>query len=387
MRLSSVDVVRLRVTPRTTYAFVLLATDEGAVGLGDGSSSGNDAALAREARGLFAGCLEGRVVEEIGSLVDGLLAAGRRNGPAPGLPLATAVSALEQALWDLRGQQAGLPIHALLGGARRRSIPLYANINRGLIERTPQAFGVRAAEALAAGFRAVKCAPFDDLQPGGRARPEGRTALETGIARIEAAREALGPEPALMVDCHERFDRATAIEVARRLEPTRLRWFEEPVPMYAPGVLGRCLEEGFTELGEVGRQIPFALTAGEKLYGLDQFRRLIETARPAYTMPDVKHCGGIWELLRIGTLAEAEGIALSPHNPGSAVASLVSAHIAAALPRFDLLELQWGELEWRAELIEPAERVVGGMLEVPDRPGLGARLNGRLVERYRVVFE
>jgi galactonate dehydratase len=331
--------------------------------------------------------MEGREVAEIGSLVDGLLAAGRRDGPAPRLPLATAVSALEQALWDLRGQQVGLPIHALLGGARRRSIPLYANINRGLTERTPEAFGRRAAEALAAGFEAVKCAPFDDLRPGGQARPEGRPALELGIARIESAREALGPGPALMVDCHERFDPATAVEVARRLEPTRLRWFEEPVPMYAPGVLARCLAEGFGELGEVGRQIPFALTAGEKLYGLEQFGRLFETARPAYTMPDVKHCGGIWELLRIGTLAEAEGIAMSPHNPGSAVATLVSAHLAAALPCFDLLEFQWGELDWRAELIEPAERVIVGMLEVPERPGLGARLNERVAERYRIEFD
>src|SRR5262245_23410860 len=152
MRLKGLEAIRLRATPRTTHLLFELATDDGRTGLGDGSLAASDAAVAAGAQELFTEVLVGRPVESIAGLIDELR---RRAGDEPGIDRATAVSALEQALWDLRGQEVGLPLWALLGGRRRERIPLYANVNRGIVERSPESFAKHAAAAIEAGFRGV----------------------------------------------------------------------------------------------------------------------------------------------------------------------------------------------------------------------------------------
>lgn len=391
--LSALEVIRLRATPKTTVLVLRLATDDGSTGLGEGSAAGSDAAVAAAAADLFAAVLADQPVTSIARLIEELRSLA---GPMPGIARATAASALEQCLWDLRGQDVGLPIYALLGGQRRDRIPLYANVNRGLIDRSPAAFAERGRQAASSGFRAVKCAPFDGVRPEAVRESDTRGAIELGIERVQAVRRAIGDEVDLMVDCHGRFDRETAVEVASRLASYDLLWLEEPLSTHPdmhvlaavrdgdPFMAHQEVDPTYGGLGDVAAASPIPLAGGEFFFGLAQFEEVLRTGALRYLMPDVKHCGGLWEALRIGTLAEAHQVSLAPHNPSGAVATLASAHLGAALVAFDRLEYQWLEVPWRASLLDPPERVEHGMLFLPDGPGLGARLDERTVTRYRV---
>jgi galactonate dehydratase len=99
-------------------------------------------------------------------------------------------------------------------------------------------------------------------------------------------------------------------------------------------------------------------------------------------MPDVKHCGGLLEMTRIAAMADSEGIAVAPHNPSGPVATAASVQVCAGMKNFRILELQWGEVDWRSELVLPQERFVNGSIEVPGRSGLGIRLNDKLARAH-----
>ncbi len=393
MLLSSLEVIRLRASPKTTILVIRLSTDDGRTGLGEGSAAGSDVAVAAAASELFQAALAGRRVESIARLLEELRV---HTGPTPGIARATAASALEQGLWDLRGQQVDLPVWALLGGMRRERVPLYANINRGLSDRSPEAFADRARQAAAAGFGAVKCAPFDGVRPEAIHETGTRRAIDLGIERVDAVRRAIGGDLQLMVDCHGRFDRETAIEVAHRLADFKLLWLEEPLSTHPdmhvlasvtegePGSRYEAPDRAYGGLRDVATASPIPLAGGEFFFGLAQFEDVLQTGALRYLMPDVKHCGGLWEALRIGTLAEAHGVALAPHNPSGAVATLASAHLGVSLVAFDRLEFQWLEVPWRAELLDPPEQIAAGTLLLPAGPGLGARLNERTVAAHRI---
>ena len=145
---------------------------------------------------------------------------------ANGRAAATAVSAVEQCLWDVWGKSLGQPIWALLGGRYRERIPLYANVNRGARDRSPGGFAERARGAVADGFRAVKCAPFDGVDCPAAGSAANAAGVRIGIERVAAIRAAVGSEIRVMVDCHGRFDVATALRVARELEGLGLAWLE-----------------------------------------------------------------------------------------------------------------------------------------------------------------
>jgi galactonate dehydratase len=184
-------------------------------------------------------------------------------------------------------------------------------------------------------------------------------------------REAIGPDIELMVDCHSFFDVPLAERVARRLEPQDLAWFEEPV---AP--------DRVKETREIRRRIKQPMAGGELLYGLEGFAELCRNQTVDVIMPDVKHCGGLIELTRIAAAAEQQGVAVAPHNPSGPVSTAASVPVCAVLKNFRLLEVQWGEVEWRHDILSPPEQFVDGTLRVPDRPGFGVELNERVVRAH-----
>jgi galactonate dehydratase len=258
-----------------------------------------------------------------------------------------------------------LPVYRLFGGPVRTTIPLYANINRATVERTPEAFALNAAQAVAEGFRAVKCAPFDGMDQR-RVRDRGqRLRIAGGLACLEAVREAVGPDVDVLVDCHSHFDVPTALEVAGELRRLGITWFEEPLPSSDRDGLAR-----------VRAAVPdLELIGGETLFGLAGFWPFVAAGIWDVIMPDVKHCGGISALIDIARLAESRGVAVSPHNPSGPVAAMASAHAAAAMPQIRALEHAWGEVPWRGDVTVPAERIVDGQYVLPTAPGLGITLD------------
>lgn len=278
-----------------------------------------------------------------------------------------AMSALEQAIWDLHGKAAGVPCYQLFGGALRKTIRNYANINRCTDDRTPAGFTASAKRAVAAGFDAIKLAPFDGLpKPGSAGFQAG---VDNGVACIAAVRDVLGSSGHLLVDAHSHFDVETGIALAKRLEPLKLFWLEEVTPP--------------ADLPKIEAAAGMKTAGGETLYGLDNFRRYLEAKSVNIVMPDVKYCGGMLELQKAAALAEGFGVPVSPHGPASPVGNMAAAHICATMPNFLILELGFGEVPWRAELIDPPEVFDRGMQGLTERPGLGISLNEKVAARYR----
>lgn len=121
--------------------------------------------------------------------------------------------------------------------------------------------------------------------------------------------------------------------------------------------------------------------AGAEVFGKEGFAPLCRTRALAVIMPDMKHCGGLLEGKKIAAVAELDGVAVSPHNPSGPVATAASVQLCASLSNVSILEFAWGEVPWRAELINPPEEFVMGRIRVPDGPGFGIKLNDKEVAR------
>ena len=366
LRVTGFELRPVRATTRTVWLFVRLVTDAGLVGLGEASdafgfanTTADDAARMHRELQTFFSLIEGRSPFEIESY-------RQRGEPMArkGLVPATAFSAIEQALWDLAGKALEVPTHVLLGGKVRSALPVYANINRATSPRTPDGFAAAAMRAVADGFKTIKAAPFDGFPPPNSPAGEITRAIDIGIDAVRAMRAAVGPSVGIMIDCHSFFDVEQSVAVADRLGPYNLTWYEEPVP-----------PERVDDTVAIRRRIKQPMAGGEVLFGLSGFGPLIRRHAVDTIMPDVKHCGGLLELTRIAAMAADEGVTVAPHNPSGPISTAASVQVCAGMKNVNYLELQYGEVGWRAEVVLPVERFLGGTIEIPERPGFGIALN------------
>jgi len=354
----------VHVNARGNWVLVRLATDSGITGLGEASHA-RDADTLRYVA-LFAERLKGRSIFDIEWLRSAAapeIAAGRTSA-------ACALSALEQCLWDIIGQALNVPVYQLFGGALRTTIRNYANINRSTDPRTPAGFAAMAAHAIDAGFTAVKLAPWDDMPDDLSNASSVENITQLGIDRAAAVRKVLGPSRDLLLDAHSKFDLARGLALPKRLEALKLFWLEEVTRV--------------PDLPAIHRAAPMPSAGGEVIYGAKGFLPYINAGCVDIVMPDVKYCGGMLELKKIASLAEAAGLRVAPHGPASPVGNVAAAHVCAGMPNFLILEYSYGEVPWRAELIDPPERMEKGLLELTSRPGLGIRLNDKTAAKYRV---
>jgi D-galactarolactone cycloisomerase len=292
---------------------------------------------------LVAPWLLGRDASLIGEIAHDLAQAMHlfgRNGP-----LSYAMAGVDIALWDILGKRAGLPLHDLLGGARRRSLPVYASLLRyGDPARTAR----NAAAAQAEGYAAVK---LHEILP----------------AAVLAAREALGPDATLMDDVNCPWTVTQALEHERLLRPAALHWLEEPVwPPEDTAGLARVRAAG----------TPIA--AGENVATAQGFADLFAAGAVDVAQPSVAKIG-VSELRRVMTLADAHGARVVPHCAYFGPGYLASLHIAATLPE-QPLERLWLSLE--ASPFAGWLDAPGGMAAVPTGPGLGCDPDEAILQRY-----
>jgi galactonate dehydratase len=298
---------------------------------------------------------------------------------------ATALSAIDVALWDLKGKALGAPIHELLGGPTRRTVPVYTHCPAGA---DPEALAEQARRCVARGDRALKitlplfygAAPADwgVAQSAGYSGSPGaiaRTLKETEYlptrtfdqiaAFFEAARRAVGPDVELAVDCHGRFNVANARRLCAALEPFRLMFVEEPVPPEDPEALAA-----------VARYSPIPIAAGERWATVHGVLPFLKTGAVHLLQPDVANCGGLTQAKKIAALAEAYGVGLAPHNPNGALATAASVQLAAAIPNLTLLETIGSEEDdaLNREVVAAPLRADAWQLPVPEGPGLGMEL-------------
>ncbi len=365
MQITSIEPLVLQVNRRGDWLHVLVHTDAGITGIGEASHNMNDA-LCVATLGVFAQRLVGKNPLEIAGIRQSLR---QKEG---GRVWNTALSGLEQALWDILGQHLGVPVHTLFGGAVRDRLRLYANINRHVNNRTPEGFATAAAQAADQGFTAIKLAPFDEMRHPYRHATGPLADWQMGVARVRAVRKAIGDEVELAVDCHSRMEASVAKIVGQELADCNLFWYEEPVSHDHPEMLAA-----------ITASVPMPTASAESVFGVEGFRPFLAQRCVDVIMPDVKHCGGILELSEIAAAARMHQVQVAPHNPAGPLSTAATAQVAATWPNFYILEYAWGEVDWRADLLQPAEKIEDGHLVLSQEPGLGHRLNPALVEKYR----
>ena len=260
----------------------------------------------------------------------------------------SAVSGLEQALWDIAGKRHGVPVHALLGGPCRERIRVYANGWYGG-GKTPADYAARARETVARGFSALKFDPF----PGPWRTHLSREAEEQAVATVAAVREAVGPAVDLLIEVHRRLAPMHAVRVARAIERFRPFWYEEPVS-----------STNLEALAECRRQIGIPVVTGEELYTRAEFRR-------------------VFELRGIAAMAEPYHVVVSPHNYNSTTIGLAATlQISAAIPNFLITEY-FVNFEARGmEIAVEPFRVENGYIRLPTAPGLGLELREDVLARH-----
>ena len=373
MKITGLRTIEVAASRRGNWIFVLVDTDAGLTGLGEASQSGNDG-LVKEALAQLGDRLVGEDPTQPEVVWEKTARSTAVFSGIAGRVGATAISAVDQALWDLAGKALEVPVWRLLGGRRRDRVRLYANLNRGTQDRSPEGFARAAAAAVQAGFRAVKCTPFDEVQYRSFDRDHVDADVDRGVERLAASREAIGPHVELLVDCHCRFDLPLALKVADRIRDLNLFWLEEPIP-----------RDQIDSLAQITRQCGITTAGGESLFGRGAFWEYVASRAVHILMPDVKHAGGITECRRIAALAEVRQMPVAPHNPAGPVSTLASVHLAATVQNFLVLEYAFGEVPWREQLIQPPERLVDGFISVPDAPGLGIDLDEAMAAAHGVI--
>ena len=371
LKITGLELFVVKVNHRGNWIFLRLQSDKGVTGIGEASHGildpRKDAPMAGVIKSFHA-LVEGESPFQI----EQYRKRGWAKAKAGGRPGITGFSGIEQALWDMCGRALGIPVYDMLGGKLRDELNVYANINRATNDdRGPAGFAANAKLVVADGFKAVKGAPFDGVPPLTSSRAEINKEVNIGVKCVEAMREAIGLNVDLLIDCHSHFDVKMAIDVAKRLEPMRLYWYEEPVD-----------PEQLEDTKAIASAIRQKLSGGEVFFGKDAFAKLTRSGALAVIMPDVKHCGGILEAHKIAAVAEVDGTLVSPHNPSGPVATAASVQICASIPNFSILEFAWGEASWRSEVITPPEQFRNGAIAVPATPGLGIELNERAIKAH-----
>ena len=325
---------------------VRVATDEGLVGWGECFAYGATLAVCDVVDDALAPLVVGQDPTQIEQLIDRmhrtLMIWGRR-----GLAM-MAVSGVELALWDLAGKARGVPVYQLIGGLCASRARAYASLLRF---DTPTQVAQAVSAALVLGFTAVKL-------------------HQTDVDSVAAARDAAGADVDVMLDTNCPWTVEEAIRIGRRLERYDLRWLEEPV--WPP--------EDYAGLARVRAALRIPIACGENESTAFAFRHIIDAGAADIVQPSVTKVGGIAEMKKIATLAAVANVTFVPHSfyfgPGLAA----TLHVVASTPGVPYVEMPPGHLV--APLTAEPIRGSGGVLSVPDRPGLGADPDPDVLARY-----
>ncbi len=333
------------------WVFVQIRTDTDLYGWGEGTLEGKERTV-EQAIHTLSETLIGQDPLAVEHLWQILYRHGFWRG---GVVLNSALAALDQALWDLRGKAWGVPVYALLGGPTRKHLRVYTHV--GIYQ--PQLMIEDALRDVEDGYTAMKTGAW-----AGDSRLPEVDRIAAFAERIGQLREAVGPKIDLMVDDHGRGRPASGVRLMQALEPFDLFFLEEPTQ---PDDV-----EGLARVRAANPKMDLA--TGERLYSKWDFRSLLEQRLVDVIQPDLCHAGGISECKKIAAMAEAYYVNVAPHNPQGPVATAAAAHLSMAIPNFHILEFVRSEPYRDQALTEPWVVEEGNLL-VPDLPGLGVDLN------------
>lgn len=340
--------------PRKRTRLVKITTDTGIVGWGETTLEGRP-------KGVVG------VIEELADYLVGkdplriehhwqhvYRSAFFRGGPV----VLTALSGIDQALWDIAGKYYGVPTYKLLGGHVRDRIRVYAHWGiHGTTDEALAASKTRLDWLLTMGYTAFKSGP------GGKWRAhEPPAVIDDFVKRAYLMREWVGPDIEIAFDFHGKFTPGLAVEICQELKGMRPLFVEEPVP-----------QENVDALKLVSDQVTFPIATGERLLTRWEFREVFEKHAVSLIQPDVSHVGGITELKKVANMAEIYYMHIMPHCAIGPVALAAALQVDAVVPNF-LVQEQIDASLGNGLLVEDW-KVVNGHIELPQKPGLGIEID------------
>ena len=290
------------------------------------------------------------------------------------------ISAIEQALWDIKGKALGVPVYEMLGGRCREEDRVYAN---GWSFRcaTPEDYAREAERVVTDGYTALKLYPLSSpvsasIDPHGVIRHVARRSIDRefedlAVARVSAVRAAVGPKVDVLVDVSGELTTDAIIRLGRRLEELDIFFLEEPVDPF-----------DVEALKKVSEHVNLPIATGERIYTRYGFRRILELRAADILQPDIGNTGGIMETKKIAAMAETYSMRVQPHLCASPVLTAATLQLDACIPNFLIQEIYPYRVPEHYEIVDPPpERDIrNSYLPIPDRPGLGVEL---VAERVR----
>jgi len=288
-----------------------------------------------------------------------------RAGPVIG----SAISGIDQALWDIRGKGMGVPVYQLLGG------PVDPRGVRGYYHASASTKEELARLRQSAVRDGVSC--FKSGIPGYYEWIETHAKIERAVKALQFLREGLGPDIDIGIDFHAKTSPSVASILVKEVEPLNLLFIEEP-----------CPPENVPAMQRIARRSTTPIATGERLIASYGCRELIELGVVDILQPDINHVGGITGLWKVAAMAGFSGISMAPHACEGPIGGLATVHLDAAIPNFLIQEICSGvtpttkEKVWEEWLGFPAMRMVNGRFPLPERPGLGFELTEASLAKF-----
>ena len=349
MKITSVDL--FPVPPR--WLFVRIQTNDGLTGWGEPTVEGRALTTSTAVRELSDQLLgkDPRRIEDL------FQAMHRGNFYRGGCILTSAISGVEQALWDIKAKSFGVPVYELLGGPVRDKMRLYAHIGGP----TPEACATAAKAMVDKGFTALKMSVTQETE-----WIESPAAVDRAVAMFAETRTAAGRDTRIAIDFHGRVHRALARILAKELEQFSPYFYEELL-----------LPEHNDALREVARAAAVPIATGERLYTRWEFKKILEDGVVDIVQPDVSHCGGIFEMRKIAAMAEAYDVCLAPHCPLGPVTFAASLQVDFCTPNALIQEQVFTlQNEYVSDYTFNDPPIVeNGFIALPRNPGLGVDIN------------
>lgn len=346
---------------RTNWVFVKVMTDSGLYGVGEATLEYREPTVVQAIMELER-YLVGKDPHNIEAFWHDTCRDAYWRG---GVVLMSALAGVEMALWDIKGKDLGVPVYKLLGGKVRDSVKCYAN---GWFAgaKTPEEFAEKAKIAVENGFSGLKWDPFGkaylNIDP---------KSLNDALDRVAAVKDAVGDKVHLIIEGHGRFNVPTAVRIGNALEKFGILWFEEPIP-----------PDDKKGIAWVRSKIATPVSGGERLYSRFEYADYLRMECADFWQPDVSHAGGIMEVRKIASMAEAHYIPVCPHNPSGPVANAATLQLAACTPNFYLLETMSSDIPWRADVSTERVKFENSEMFIPDLPGLGIDINEEEIAKH-----
>lgn len=358
-------ITKLELIPASKYLFIKIHTDEGIHGTGEvgawGFIDGCEGVLKK-----FEDYLIGKDPFKIEHHWNYMY----RSMYFRGSVIMSAISAMDIALWDIKGKALGVPVYEFLGGKCRDKVRSY----EAVFEFTPETMANRCKELKEKGYDAARLMITGDLKKKQADRQDSifNSKISSYIEKVRVCREVVGDDFDLILECHRSMDPSEAVSFAKGVEKYRPLFLEDPIPPDSPDAMA-----------DVAARTSISVATGERFINIQEFETIFQKRAAKYVRPDVCALGGLTPSKKVAAMAEANYVKIVPHNPLGPVSTAACLQLDAAIPNFAIQEFpSFYHQGNESELTKEPFKEDGGYIVIPDRPGIGIELADDVTEKF-----